>query len=414
VRYYLLFSLYISDIADILQSSDSSGLKVANEIIHLLMFADDMVLLAPNSGALQNKINILSDYFERMSLKVNLGKTKIMVFKRSRRKKTEFKFHYRGEEIETVKEYIYLGVHFSSNYRFEKAAKSFKKKGIASLASVWKVLLGGMVGNWTTRTKLFDSITSPTAMYCAQFWALGYLDIIEIVQNSFLKKILGVRSITSNAVVRVETNSFKMEYRILTTTLKFIVKLLCMEGNRCARICYQELFRLSDATKNNNWCLQVQDHFDRLGFSNLWSEQNAGDIAASTEEFLLRVRDVHRQNDIMLIRESSRYGYYMNILEKNPDLPWYLKERLPIRIMRNIEQVRIGLGYFKSKSYYHQLSYEMCSFCNLGEEDTLSQQTNIYINNYIHNNNTKLYTLLNIYDNVIMYTTLFNKLLRNV
>jgi hypothetical protein len=46
------------------------------------MFADDMVLLAPNSGALQNKINILSDYFDRMSLKVNLGKTKIMVFKR--------------------------------------------------------------------------------------------------------------------------------------------------------------------------------------------------------------------------------------------------------------------------------------------------------------------------------------------
>jgi hypothetical protein len=100
-------------------------------------------------------------------------------------------------------------------------------------------------------------------------------------------------------------------------TLKFIVKLLCMEENRYARICYQELFRLSklsDATKNNNWCLQVQDHFDRLGFSNLWSEENAGDIAASTEEVLLRIRDVHRQNDIMLIRESSRYGYYMNIL----------------------------------------------------------------------------------------------------
>jgi hypothetical protein len=57
-------------------------------------------------------------------------------------------------------------------------------------------------------------------MYCAQFWALGYLDVIEIVQNSFLKKILGVRSITYNAVVRVEANSFKMEYRILTMALK--------------------------------------------------------------------------------------------------------------------------------------------------------------------------------------------------
>jgi hypothetical protein len=78
--------------------------------------------------------------------------------------------------------------------------------------------------------------------------------------------------------------------------------------------------------------------------------------------------------------------------------------------MRNIAQVRIGLGYFKSKSYYHQLSYEMCSFCNLEEEDTLShfllrcrihsRPRNIYINNYIHNTpfERKLYTLLNIFD----------------
>jgi hypothetical protein len=116
----------------------------------------------------------------------------------------------------------------------------------------------------------------PTATYCAQVWALGYLDIIEIVQNSFLRNILELKSITTNAVVRV--NSFRMEYRILTMTLKFIVKLLCIEETRYARICYQELFRLSkfsDATKKNNWCLQVQDHFDR----------NPGYIAAQQRKY---------------------------------------------------------------------------------------------------------------------------------
>jgi hypothetical protein len=75
----------------------------------------------------------------------------------------------------------------------------------------------------------------------------------------------------------------------------------------------------------------------------LWSEQNVGDMAASTEEVLMRIRDVHRETNLMRIRESSRYGYHMNILETNPDLPWYLKERLPIRIMGNIVQVRAWL-----------------------------------------------------------------------
>jgi hypothetical protein len=78
--------------------------------------------------------------------------------------------------------------------------------------------------------------------------------------------------------------------------------------------------------------------------------------------------------------------------------------------MRNIAQVRIGLGYFKSKVYYHQLSLETCSFCNLEEDDTLSHfilrcrihngPRSIYINRYIQNipSERKLITLLNIHD----------------
>jgi hypothetical protein len=49
-----------------------------------------------------------------MSLNVNHRKTKIMVFKRSRRKKTEFKFDCRGKEMETVKEYENLGLPFKN------------------------------------------------------------------------------------------------------------------------------------------------------------------------------------------------------------------------------------------------------------------------------------------------------------
>jgi hypothetical protein len=97
-----------------------------------------------------------------------------------------------------------------------------------------------------------------------------------------------------------------------------------MKKDRYASLCYQELFRLSkfsDATKRNNWCLQVKDLFDRLGFSNVWNEQNVIDIASYSEEILLRARDVHRQTDLMRIRECTRYGFYINLLETNPVLP---------------------------------------------------------------------------------------------
>jgi hypothetical protein len=56
----LLFTLYIADIVEWLKSSGISGVSL-NKLyeIHLLLFADDMVLLAPTARALQLKINRL-------------------------------------------------------------------------------------------------------------------------------------------------------------------------------------------------------------------------------------------------------------------------------------------------------------------------------------------------------------------
>jgi hypothetical protein len=66
--------------------------------------------------------------------------------------------------------------------------------------------------------------------------------------------------------------------------------------------------------QENRYAIGYQELF-RLGLYYLWSEQNVGDMAASTEEVLMRIRDVHRETNLLRIRESSRYGYYKNILE---------------------------------------------------------------------------------------------------
>jgi hypothetical protein len=51
----------------------------------MLLFADDMVLLAKSPRALQLKINALRKYFEDLGLTINVEKTKVVIFRRGGR-----------------------------------------------------------------------------------------------------------------------------------------------------------------------------------------------------------------------------------------------------------------------------------------------------------------------------------------
>jgi hypothetical protein len=46
----------------------------------MLLYADGIVLLATNALELQQKINVLKQYFDENNLDVNLEKTKCVVF----------------------------------------------------------------------------------------------------------------------------------------------------------------------------------------------------------------------------------------------------------------------------------------------------------------------------------------------
>ena len=51
--------------------------------LFVLMYADDTVMMAENEHDMQRNLNLLNDYCNCNKLKVNISKTKSMVFARS-------------------------------------------------------------------------------------------------------------------------------------------------------------------------------------------------------------------------------------------------------------------------------------------------------------------------------------------
>lgn len=78
----LLFILYVSDLEMFLRSRGVRGVSVNNtEEILLLMYADDLVLLAYSKIEMQKILNHLELYCNEKGLTVNVKKSNLVIFK---------------------------------------------------------------------------------------------------------------------------------------------------------------------------------------------------------------------------------------------------------------------------------------------------------------------------------------------
>lgn len=79
----------------------------------LLLYADDTVLISNDPIKLQNCLNDFENYCSSWKLKINISKSKALVF--GSRNDQNYHFKINNTEIEIVKSYKYLGTYFSKS-----------------------------------------------------------------------------------------------------------------------------------------------------------------------------------------------------------------------------------------------------------------------------------------------------------
>jgi len=157
--------------------------------VHLLMFADDIVIVADTPQLLQRKINTAQSFCEEMGLMVHANKTQMVIFGKRKPDKSRYTFTWAKTPLEIVDSYNYLGVRFYSNGLFSETAQGFASKATVASSEVWNICKKSRVPPITTHLKLFDSLVKSTLLYASPVWGLRHEDILERAQNGFLKKL---------------------------------------------------------------------------------------------------------------------------------------------------------------------------------------------------------------------------------
>ena len=145
----LFFSIFMSDLKDNL-CTKYNGLSLINNNIsdllndinldtylklYVLLYADDTVILAESPRELQLALDAMDQYCTLWKLKINVSKTKVLVFSRGCvRKRPEFTFG--NVKLEIVRDYQYLGFIFNYNGKFNKAKHKLYEKGSRAMFSL--------------------------------------------------------------------------------------------------------------------------------------------------------------------------------------------------------------------------------------------------------------------------------------
>ena len=208
-----LFSLYINDLIQSLDIEACDSTSLNTEFLPCLLHADAIVLLSESAEGLQHSLNALHHYCNKWDLRVNIDKTKVIIFNKSGRLFKNVHFKYYGNSIECVNEFKYLGILFKPSGSFSAAVDLLCKKVSKAVFSIRRSLFSEYM-NTAPQLRLFDSCVKPILLYCSELWSLDilvkenanfedrYFSFPPVkVQIKFIKHLLGVNRGSVNLAV---------------------------------------------------------------------------------------------------------------------------------------------------------------------------------------------------------------------
>jgi hypothetical protein len=146
-----------------------------------------MVILSETPEGLQKMLDSLSNYTKEWKLKVNVQKTKIVVFRNGRKIRGNETWSYDNACLEVVNEFNYLGVLFNYNGKFRNTQKHAAEQGRKALFSISNYLKRHPF-NTETQSYIFYTYVNTVLSYGSEIWGFHKATDVEKVHTSFRKK----------------------------------------------------------------------------------------------------------------------------------------------------------------------------------------------------------------------------------
>ena len=142
-----------------------AGIKIAGRNISSLRYADDTTLMAENKEELKSLLRKVKEEIEKVGLKLNIQKTKIMASGPITLSQID------GKTVETVADFIFLGSKITADGDCSHEIKRRLLLGRKTMTN-----LDSLLKNWDitlpTKVNLINALVFPVVLYGCESWTL--------------------------------------------------------------------------------------------------------------------------------------------------------------------------------------------------------------------------------------------------
>jgi hypothetical protein len=215
-----LYSSFINGLVEDLKSHNL-GVMVAGRRLPILLYADDIVLLASSAEELHAMNKIVSAYARNHRFQINGGKSAVMVFNVTRGHRNQLRkqrWSVFGERITIRDEYKYLGLIIRNNTTdWSVYMDSLIKKARASASYLlWSCKYGNGLRPRSAIT-LWQAIVRPMLEYGSEIFSVhvsqSWVNKVERVQSNFVKSVLGIAPSAPNVFALCEVGLERVQSR---------------------------------------------------------------------------------------------------------------------------------------------------------------------------------------------------------
>lgn len=357
----LLFALYLNDLHDFLKG----GLYIEGLNIRLLLYADDIVILAEDKQILQLMITNLEKYCSKWNLTVNMAKSKIIVFRKGGRLAEQEKWVFKGEQIEIVSQYNYLGVIVTPQMSFLKHIQNRNSQSKSAINVTWKNFINKDEVPLAQKWNMYQAVCRAIQSYAAQVWGHLHFDEVDKLQRFFLKRVLRLPESTPNYAISIETGLDAGHIYTLKLHLNYIWRTL-FQYNQERLPCQLSKIIIR---KQLFWVRSLNDLLTEMDMQTI-EENISPNVWKFMEAALIeRVATNNRTKDLRRARQSNSRIYkhldltrgtcYFNGNFNRQEISWIFKARCDLICLS-------GNRYISGTDENNN-----CTICNINEKETL-------------------------------------------
>ena len=169
----LLFNIYAEAMMKEAMEEVEEGVRIGGHRIQAVRFADDQAMTASTADGLQNIMTKLNEVVERYKMRINKNKTKVM--KIGKGEQEQLQIEIRGNILEQVHQFKYLGSMIMEDGRSEKEVR--RRIALAKDAFMEHRMLLTKSLNQTLKKRLAKSLVWSVLLYGSEAWTLKKDDI---------------------------------------------------------------------------------------------------------------------------------------------------------------------------------------------------------------------------------------------